>query len=78
MIKILNLCMVVLILLLVGCSRDIDPKYYCTHKGDCQASTDTCECVTEDYYTHIENNTCDSFGCDCINNVCTKTPPYMK
>ena len=66
-------------ILIASCSRpNTDPKYGCSSKGDCLASTDTCECVTSAFYNHVENNSCENFGCECVKGICTKTAPVGK
>ena len=59
----------------------IDQKY-CKNKGDCYASGTLCECVGKELYDIAFNlsinETCENFGCDCIDYSCTKVAPRMK
>lgn len=55
-----------------------NPKYSCSIKSDCLATTDTCECVTSGFYIYNKNDSCENFGCDCISGKCTKTAPLGK
>lgn len=68
---------VFLIVSITSCTREnIDPKYFCTEQSDCLTTTNTCECVTANFYVSEEGNRCENFGCDCINKICTKTIPF--
>lgn len=59
-------------------SLQANSKYVCSQKGDCLATTDTCECVTREFYIYNKDNSCENFGCDCIDGKCTKTAPLGK